>query len=225
MASQATLLQRVRATEDRYFLVKRLVDVTLALSLFLVALPVMVLVGMLVALDSDGPILYRQKRVGQDGVEFDLFKFRSMTHNADDTVHRAAVARFMRGEQINDDPSACDVQKIVNDPRVTRIGKFIRKTSLDELPQLWNIVIGDMSLVGPRPPVPYEVTQYSPRAMQRLDGKPGLTGPWQVYGRGTVTFAQMIEMDVNYLRNRSIWYDLKLVVLTVPAVIKGRGAE
>lgn len=221
MASQATLLQRVRATEDRYFLVKRVVDFTLALTLFLLALPVMVLVAVLVALDSDGPMLYRQKRVGQDGVEFDLYKFRSMTHNADDAIHRVAVARFMRGERINDDPSV-EMQKIANDPRVTRIGKFIRKTSLDELPQLWNIVTGDMSLVGPRPPVPYEVTQYNPRAMQRLDGKPGLTGPWQVYGRGSVTFAQMIEMDVNYLQNRSIFYDLKLVVLTVPAVLKGR---
>ena len=221
MASQATLLQRVRATEDRYFLVKRVVDFTLALTLFLLALPVMVLVAVLVALDSDGPVLYRQKRVGQDGVEFDLYKFRSMTHNADDAIHRVAVARFMRGERINDDPSV-EMQKIANDPRVTRIGKFIRKTSLDELPQLWNIVTGDMSLVGPRPPVPYEVTLYNSRAMQRLDGKPGLTGPWQVYGRGSVTFAQMIEMDVNYLQNRSIFYDLKLVVLTVPAVLKGR---
>ncbi|HZC04090.1 MAG TPA: sugar transferase [Ktedonobacterales bacterium] len=224
MAAPATFLQRVRVREDRYFLVKRLVDIALGLALFSLALPVMLLVGVLVALDTAGPVLYKQKRVGQNGVEFDLYKFRSMAHNADNALHRVAVQQYMRGERLNHERTTDAPFKLGNDPRVTRIGKLIRKTSLDELPQLWNIVIGDMSLVGPRPPVPYEVEMYSPRAMQRLDGKPGLTGPWQVYGRGTVTFSQMIEMDVAYLENRSIWYDLKLVILTAPAVLKGRGA-
>lgn len=224
MAAPTTFLQRVRVREDRYFLVKRIVDIALGLALFSLALPVMLLVGVLVALDTAGPVLYKQKRVGQNGVEFDLYKFRSMTHNADNALHRVAVEQYMRGERLNHERTTDAPFKLGNDPRVTRIGKVIRKTSLDELPQLWNIIIGDMSLVGPRPPVPYEVEMYSSRAMQRLDGKPGLTGPWQVYGRGTVTFSQMIEMDVAYLENRSIWYDLKLVVLTAPAVLKGRGA-
>lgn len=223
MAAPATLLERVRAAEERYFFSKRLLDIVIGLAMFAAALPIMVLVAVLVALDSPGPILYKQRRVGEDGQEFDLYKFRSMRHNADNGVHKVAIARFMKGERLNTSRTTDSPYKLGDDPRVTRIGKFIRKTSLDELPQLWNIVTGEMSLVGPRPPIPYEVELYSKRAMQRLSGKPGLTGPWQVYGRGKVTFHEMVEMDIAYLRNRSLAYDLKLILLTIPAVLNGRG--
>ena len=223
MAAPATFIERVRATEERYFFSKRLLDVVLATAMFAAALPIMVVVAVLVAVDSPGPILYKQRRVGQSGEEFDLYKFRSMRHNADDGIHRTAIARFMKGERLDSSRTPDSPYKLGDDPRITRIGRFIRKTSLDELPQIWNIITGQMSLVGPRPPIPYEVALYSKRAMQRLNGKPGLTGPWQVYGRGTVTFHEMVEMDIAYLRNRSLAYDLKLMLQTIPAVLNGRG--
>ena len=223
MAAPATFIERVRAIEERYFFSKRLLDVVLATAMFAVALPVMLVVAVLVVLDSPGPILYKQRRVGQNGEEFDLYKFRSMRHNADNGIHRKAIMKFMKGERLDTSRTTDSPYKLGDDPRITRVGKFIRKTSLDELPQLWNIIIGQMSMVGPRPPIPYEVELYSKRAMQRLNGKPGLTGPWQVYGRGTVTFHQMVEMDIDYQRNRSLAYDLKLILLTAPAVLKGRG--
>lgn len=223
MAAPATLGERVRLAEERYFVAKRLLDVTLAIVLFTLLMPIMVIVAALVALDSPGPVLFKQKRVGQDGVHFDIYKFRSMCDKADTSVHQAAVKAFMQGDRLNHARTTDAPYKLGDDKRITRLGKFIRRTSLDELPQLWNIIIGDMSFVGPRPPVPYEVAMYSPQAMKRLDGKPGLTGPWQVYGRGTVSYAEMVEMDITYLSNRSIWYDLKLIVLTVPAAVRGKG--
>lgn len=223
MTAPATFDERVRAIEDRYFFSKRTLDIVFGIAMFAAALPIMVVVAVLVALDSPGPILYKQRRVGQDGHEFDMYKFRSMRHNADHSVHHMAVARFMKGERLDTSRTTNSPYKLGDDKRITRFGKFIRRTSLDELPQLWNIVSGEMSLVGPRPPVPYEVAMYSKRAMQRLNGKPGLTGPWQVYGRGKVKFPEMVEMDIAYLRNRSLAYDIKLILATLPAVFKGRG--
>jgi lipopolysaccharide/colanic/teichoic acid biosynthesis glycosyltransferase len=219
MATPATLTERILVSEGRYFVAKRVLDVLLALTLLVVLSPVMAIVAALIALDSPGPVLFRQRRVGQNGVPFDMLKFRSMYHKSDATVHVLAVQRYMQGERLSE--SETSTYKLTDDKRITRAGKFIRKTSLDELPQLWNVVMGEMSLVGPRPPVPYEVDLYTPREMLRLEGKPGLTGPWQVYGRNTVTFKEMIEMDIHYLENRSIWYDLKLIVLTVPAALRG----
>lgn len=223
MATPATLGERIRLTEERYFVAKRLLDVTLAVILFVLLIPLMVVVGAVVAFDSPGPVLFKQKRVGQNGVHFYIYKFRSMCNNADAGVHRAAVQRFMQGERLNHTRTTDVPYKLGDDKRITRVGKFIRRTSLDELPQLWNIIIGDMSFVGPRPPVPYEVEMYNQQAMKRLLGKPGLTGPWQVYGRGTVSYSKMVEMDIDYLSNRSIWYDLKLIVLTGPAALRGKG--
>lgn len=224
MAAPATLSERIVATDGRYFMFKRIMDVAIALTLLALLAPVMAIVALAVALDTPGPVLFRQRRIGQNGMPFDMFKFRSMRHNADASVHRQAIKRFMQGERLNTSRTTDAPFKLGADSRITRIGRFIRKTSLDELPQFWNIVTGEMSLVGPRPPIPYEVELYSQRAMLRLDGKPGLTGPWQVYGRGTVTFDEMIEMDIAYLDNRSIWYDLKLIALTAPAALRGRGA-
>jgi lipopolysaccharide/colanic/teichoic acid biosynthesis glycosyltransferase len=219
MATPATLTERILIPEGRYFVAKRVLDVLLALTLLVLLSPVMAIVAALIALDSRGPVLFRQRRVGQNGAPFDMLKFRSMYHKSDATVHVLAVQRYMQGERLSE--SETSTYKLTDDPRITRVGKFIRKTSLDELPQLWNVVTGEMSLVGPRPPVPYEVDLYTSREMLRLEGKPGLTGPWQVYGRNTVTFKEMIDMDIHYLENRSIWYDLKLIVLTVPAALRG----
>ena len=203
---------------------KRVMDVAIAIGLLLVFGVAMLLIMMCIWLDSEGPIFYKSKRVGADGVEFEMLKFRSMTHRCDDAAHRQAVSKFMNGQSIGDPKSTSGEYKLAHDPRITRIGHFIRRTSLDELPQLWNVLRGDMSMVGPRPPVPYEVTMYNSRAWLRLAGKPGLTGPWQVYGRSTVPFDEMVEMDISYLHSQSLLYDLKLMVLTAPAMISGRGA-
>jgi len=221
MVAPVSLGERARAAEARYFLAKRCLDVILALTLLVLMLPVMLVVAVLVVADSPGPVLFRQRRIGLHGAPFEMLKFRSMRHNADATVHMQAVTRFMNGERLNTSRTTDAPFKLGDDSRITRIGKFIRKTSLDEAPQLWNVITGEMSLVGPRPPVPYEVEQYSSRALRRLEGKPGLTGPWQVYGRGTATFDEMIEMDIRYLDNRSIWYDVKLIALTAPAALRG----
>jgi len=222
MAAPATLSERVRIAEGRYFVAKRMVDVSVALLLMVILSPVMLLVAAMVVADSRGPALFRQRRIGQNGTPFDMFKFRSMRTDCDDAIHKAAVARFMQGERLNADANGVPF-KLGADPRITRVGAVIRKLSLDELPQLWNVIRGDMSLVGPRPCVPYEETMYSQRARRRLEAKPGLTGPWQVYGRGKVTYDEMIEMDLSYLENRSLWYDVKLIALTGPVAILGRG--
>lgn len=221
MATPATLSERILVSDGRYFVAKRVLDVLLASALLVLLSPVMAIVAALIALDSRGPVLFHQRRVGQSGAPFDMLKFRSMYHKSDATVHVLAIQRYMQGERLSESETSNAPYKLTDDPRITRVGKFIRKTSLDELPQLWNVITGEMSLVGPRPPMPYEVELYTSREMLRLECKPGLTGPWQVYGRNTVTFKEMIEMDIGYLENRSIWYDLKLIALTVPAALRG----
>jgi lipopolysaccharide/colanic/teichoic acid biosynthesis glycosyltransferase len=150
-----------------------------------------------------------------------MLKFRSMYGNSDDTIHREAARHFMNGYTLSD--STHNPYKLGDDPRITRVGRLLRKTSLDELPQFWNVLRGEMTLVGPRPPLPYEVDLYSSRDRMRLCGKPGLTGPWQVYGRNKVTFREMVEMDITYLQQQSIWMDIKLVAKTVPVMLQGRG--
>jgi lipopolysaccharide/colanic/teichoic acid biosynthesis glycosyltransferase len=137
--------------------------------------------------------------------------------NGDEDVHRKRVEEMMRNGQT--------LEKAKNDPRITRVGRFIRKTSLDEIPQFWNVLLGEMTLVGPRPPISYEVALYSERDWLRLSGRPGLTGTWQIYGRGNVTLTEMVEMDIAYLREQSIWTDIKLVFLTVPVMIFCKGAS
>ena len=150
-----------------------------------------------------------------------MLKFRSMYENCDDTLHRLAIQKYMEGQKLAE--NATTSYKQVDDPRITRVGRFIRKMSIDELPQFFNVLQGDMTLVGPRPPLPYEVEKYGPYDWLRLSGKPGLTGPWQVYGRSQVTFQSMVKMDIDYLRRQSLREDLKLIALTVPVMITGRG--
>ncbi len=151
-----------------------------------------------------------------------MLKLRTMYAHSTDEPHRAAIERFMRGEALNESDEGL-TNKLDEDRRITRVGAFLRKTGLDELPQFWNVLRGEMSLVGPRPPLPYEVALYTPRDQRRLEGVPGLTGAWQVYGRSRVPFDEMVEMDVTYLRQQSIREDLKLIALTIPVMLLGRG--
>ncbi len=207
-----------------YVRAKRILDILITLLLLPFLSLVMLIVAILIRLGSKGPIFYRQKRIGQDGVEFEMLKFRSMYVNNDDSLHRDAVKRYMNGDLLNNGKSAVNtIYKLVDDPRITRVGRIIRKLSIDELPQFFNVLHGEMSLVGPRPPLPYEVEAYSLRDSLRLRGKPGITGYWQVYGRSRVTFDEMVEMDINYLQQQSILQDIKLIILTIPVVVYGRG--
>ena len=205
---------------DLYPTIKRLVDVLIALAMLIVLAPVMLIVAIAIKLDSQGPVIFRQTRIGKNHRPFTFYKFRSMTHKADCTVHQQFVKSLIHGS--NDCSGA---YKLTSDKRITRVGQFIRKTSLDELPQLFNVLKGDMSLVGPRPPIPYEVAEYKDWHHRRLAVTPGLTGLWQVEGRSLVTFDEMVAMDIAYVEQRSLALDLKLMVNTIPVVLSGRGAR
>ncbi|MFN8651103.1 MAG: sugar transferase [Gemmatimonadales bacterium] len=198
-------------------LVKRVTDLAVSSLALLVAAPVMLLVALLVKRSSPGPVFFRQARIGQGGRRFTILKFRTMVQGADQQ-REALLARSVYSD--------ARLFKIVDDPRVTRIGAFLRRTSLDELPQLFNVLKGDMSLVGPRPPLPSEVELYQAHHYARFDVKPGLTGPWQVSGRNTIRdFDTVIRLESNYIRRWSLWLDLELLFRTVPVVLSGRGAH
>ena len=223
MSIATSPIQETILIHHSYLRAKGIVDTILTLIILLPLLLITIIIALLIKLDSPGPVFFRQKRIGLNGVEFNLLKFRSMYVDADDSIHREAIVKYMNGQKLIERTSENISYKIVNDPRVTNIGRFLRKYSLDELPQFFNILRRDMTLVGPRPPLPYEVDLYSSHDMLRLYGKPGLTGPWQVYGRSSVPFQDMVEMDIAYLRRSSIREDLKLIALTVPVMILGRG--
>lgn len=211
------------ASNASYQKTKRLLDIAFTLLIAPFVILVSVIVAVCIKVDSEGPIFFRQKRVGLNGVEFEMLKFRSMYTNSKSDIHREKIVKYMNGERLNEDSTSDMAYKHLDDPRITRVGSFIRKTSLDELPQFWNVLQGHMSLVGPRPPVPYEVEMYSDHEQLRLSGKPGLTGPWQVYGRSRVTFSTMVDMDIDYLRDQSLWKDIKYIFLTIPVMIFARG--
>ncbi|HEY1350081.1 MAG TPA: sugar transferase [Ktedonobacteraceae bacterium] len=222
MIVQSAPVRETLSLNPGYLRAKRLLDLTITLLLLLPLCMVMALVALLILLDSGGPVLFRQKRVGLNGRDFACLKFRSMHVHSDDGSHRAAVQQFMSGQLLTE--TLCsNPYKLNGDRRITRVGKFIRKTSLDELPQFLNVLRGEMSLVGPRPPLRYEVDLYSSHDLLRLAGKPGLTGIWQVYGRSRVPFPQMVEMDIAYLQQQSLRLDLKLIFLTIPVMVFGRG--
>lgn len=223
MVAQEVLVRDDIAIEERYLRIKRLMDVVLTLLALIPISVVMLVTAIIIRLDSPGPAIYKQTRFGINGAKFTFYKFRSMYNNVASDIHEEATAKYMNGSGVLNQDDKDMPFKLGDDSRVTRVGKFIRKTSIDELPQLWNVLKGDMSIVGPRPPVEYEVIRYSPYHQLRLAGKPGLTGTWQVYGRGRVSFEEMVNQDIEYLETQSLLYDLKLMFLTVPVMVNGKG--
>lgn len=219
----------IPADTTRYYsslgTIKRIVDFVLAGLMLVVLSPLMLLIAILVKRSGSGPVLFVQERLGRDGQPFSFYKFRSMTHNSDDAIHRQFAAMFISG-----DKSGCaesnegdEVFKLKKDPRITPIGAWLRRTSLDELPQLFNILKGDMSLVGPRPPIAYELENYQPWHMERLKAVPGLTGLWQVSGRSSVSFEEMVRLDIRYINEWSPMADLRILLKTIPVVLRGTG--
>lgn len=206
--------------------VKRALDVTAAGVLVALLSPLFLLIAALVKLKSPGPVFFKQARVGEFGKPFMMLKFRSMRVNADNAIHKAFVSELIKGAAPDGATATKNAPfKIENDPRVTSIGRLLRKTSLDELPQLWNVLRGEMSLVGPRPPLTYEVEQYKPWHYRRvLEAKPGITGLWQVSGRSRTTFDDMVRLDLRYAKNNSAWTDIKILLATPRAVMSGKGA-
>jgi len=196
-------------------LTKRSLDVLLCLLGLVAISPMLLLISLAIKLDSKGPVIFRQQRVGRDGRTFEMFKFRSMHVDAEARISQLLAQNEMAGGVIF---------KMRDDPRVTRVGRFIRRTSIDELPQLFNVLRGDMSLVGPRPPLPREVAEYSPSDRDRLDVEPGITCIWQVSGRSEIPFPEQVEMDLQYIHRQSLFEDLRLLARTVPALLRGRGA-
>jgi len=207
---------------------KRVMDVIGSFAALICLSPVLLAIATAIKLTSEGPILFRQKRIGQYGEPFTFLKFRSMRVNNDAREHREYVQKLIAGKA-DKQPSngnAAGVYKLTKDPRVTRVGSFLRRTSLDELPQFFNVLQGKMSLVGPRPPVPYEVEAYDVWHRSRLlEAKPGITGLWQVNGRSRVKFDDMVRLDLRYARTWSPWMDLKILLRTPGAVVLGEGAH
>jgi lipopolysaccharide/colanic/teichoic acid biosynthesis glycosyltransferase len=193
---------------------KRLLDLLAGGALFLLTLPLLALLAIAVKLDAPGPVLYRSTRVGRGGRPFAFYKLRSMVRDAEKV--RAQL------EHLNE--VSGPVFKIANDPRITRVGRLLRRTSLDELPQLWHVLRGEMSLVGPRPPIPEEVLQYEPWQLRRLSVRPGITCTWQVSGRSRLTFDEWMRMDIDYIEHRCFALDMRILLRTVPAVLNGEGA-
>ena len=228
-----------RLKREFYFYSKRALDVLIAVVALILLLPLLLLVAILIPLDSPGSPIFKQTRVSArrkrtargelwEVCEFTCYKFRSMYKTSSSDIHRAFVTAFMH----NDQAGMTDVQgedttvrKLVNDPRISRVGHFIRRTSIDELPQLWNVLKGDMSIVGPRPAIPYEVEMYAPWHQKRLRAKPGLTGWWQIKGRGIVEFDEGVKQDIWYVRHQSLALDLMIIVRTPGAVLTRKGAR
>jgi lipopolysaccharide/colanic/teichoic acid biosynthesis glycosyltransferase len=207
----------------------RALDVAVSALLLLVLAPVFLVLAAAIRLDSSGRAIYRQRRIGRNQEPFTVNKFRSMHSGAGHETHREFVIGLIAARELA--PGETQAQrdesnffKMANDTRVTRVGRFLRKSSLDELPQLWNVLRGDMSLVGPRPPIPYEVEHYPPHWFDRFAVKPGMTGLWQVNGRSELGLEEMIALDVEYARTRSVWLNVKILARTVPVVFAGRGA-
>jgi lipopolysaccharide/colanic/teichoic acid biosynthesis glycosyltransferase len=204
---------------------KRTIDIIGCLIMLMLSAPSFLAIALAVKLSSKGPIFFRQTRVGQYGRSFTFLKFRTMYVNNDASVHKEFVTRLIASREKESPAGGEGVYKITNDRRVTRVGKFLRRTSLDELPQFLNVLRGDMSLVGPRPPIPYELAAYQTWHRRRLlDVKPGITGLWQVTGRSRVKFDEMVRLDLRYAMSWTPWLDVRILMRTPFAVIKGSGA-
>ena len=206
---------------------KRGIDIAGSILGIIFLSPLILITVLSVKITSPGPVVFRQLRLGQKGARFQFYKFRSMRTDTDDQIHRNYVENLIKGnlDEINQGEKEKPLYKIKADPRVTRVGKIIRKLSIDELPQLYNVLKGEMSLVGPRPPLPYEVEKYEPWHLRRiLEVKPGITGLWQVEGRSKTSFNDMVRLDLRYVQNWSLGLDFKILLKTVKAVLKPTGA-
>jgi lipopolysaccharide/colanic/teichoic acid biosynthesis glycosyltransferase len=215
--------------DDRIFLFsKRIIDILCSLSGILLFSPLMIAIAIAIKLTSKGPILFKQRRLGYLGKEFNFLKFRSMKVDSDDSVHREYVEKLIQGDtdKINHGDAKNPVFKIQNDSRITQIGRIIRNTSLDELPQFFNVLRGEMSMVGPRPPIYYEVENYKRWHLERiLEAKPGITGPWQLYGRSRTTFDEMVRLDLQYVYHRNPILDIKIIFKTFFVFFNQDGAH
>jgi len=212
-----------QAGTERSLAVKRTIDYLLAGAFVVLTAPLFALIALAIKVTSSGPVFFMQHRIGQDGRLFPFFKFRTMRHNSDDRAHREFSRDFITGSNGNSSNGA-KVYKLTRDPRVTWVGQFLRRTSLDELPQLFNVLRGEMSLVGPRPPLPYELEHYQDWHKRRLSIRPGITGLWQVSGRSSVPFDEMVLLDVYYIEHRSTLMDLRIMAKTLPVMFNGSGA-
>jgi lipopolysaccharide/colanic/teichoic acid biosynthesis glycosyltransferase len=220
-------LKRKSSRKRLPLVIKRVIDIVGSAALLLVLSPFLTLIMALIKLTSKGPVIYKQERLGRFGARFKCLKFRTMYSNNDPKIHQEYVQKFIAGKDglNNSEGSDKPVYKLVKDPRVTFVGGLLRKTSLDELPQFWNVLRGDMSLVGPRPPVPYEFEVYDIWHRRRvLEVRPGVTGLWQVSGRNRTRFDEMVRLDLRYCQTWSIWLDLKILLATPKAVFNGGGA-
>ncbi len=204
---------------------KRFIDLSVSLMVLFLGLPFFLAISILIKLTSKGPVFFTQERIGEDGKEFTFFKFRTMRANVDDTIHREFTRKFIQGDisDSNLDTPDASVYKLKEDPRITGVGRFLRATSLDELPQFINIIRGEMSVVGPRPPLKYEYKYYDEWHKLRLKAKPGITGLWQVSGRSSVPFQEMVLLDLYYIENWSHILDIKIMFRTIPVMLSGTG--
>ncbi|MCK4350587.1 MAG: sugar transferase [Candidatus Krumholzibacteria bacterium] len=205
--------------------VKRSIDVVVSLLVLIFGFPFFLAIALLIKITSKGPVFFRQRRVGRDGSTFILFKFRTMKLGLDDTAHREFTKSFINGHSMHTplDHNGDSVYKLTGDPRVTGIGSFLRRVSLDELPQFINIIKGEMTVVGPRPSLPYEYDCFKDWHKLRVKVKPGLTGLWQVSGRSTVTFDEMVKLDLYYIESWALLMDIKIMFKTLPVMLAGTG--
>jgi lipopolysaccharide/colanic/teichoic acid biosynthesis glycosyltransferase len=231
-------LYTAQQQKDFYFACKRGLDIIGSAALLIVLSPIFLVLAILIKLDSPGPVFFKQERIGSkrrsnengtywEMVPFKILKFRSMTDKADSSLHQAYMRAFIKNNEAEMSElqgAQTEVRKLVSDPRVTRVGKFIRKTSLDELPQLWNVLVGDISLVGPRPALQYEVDMYEAWHHRRLETVPGVSGLWQVTARSSANFDEMVSLDIEYIEQQSFWMDIKIIIQTPISVIFGKGA-
>ena len=231
-------LRLVSEGSNIYYTLKRMMDFTLAFILLALLFPLMLLVAIVIFIYSPGPIFFKQERVGArrqsyggrsawKRVDFYCYKFRTMKINADPSVHQAYIKALIENDEaqmVALQGAPTQPRKLVNDNRIIRPGKFLRKLSLDELPQLWNVLIGDMSLIGPRPAIPYEVDMYKPWHLRRLEAQPGITGLQQVTARCTTDFDEQVQYDIEYIDNQSLWLDIKIIIKTPLAILSTKGA-
>lgn len=235
------LVRPLNGQEASFYRTKRAVDAVVAGLLLLALLPLLPIIALAILIDSGFPIIYSQQRVKSrrilvDGEwvwrlePFTFYKFRTMYQGVVSTSHERYMAAYIAGDEATlaqlrpDDTEKAGTYKLLEDPRVTPVGRILRGLSIDELPQLWNVLVGDMSLVGPRPPIPYEVALYRPQDMERFASLPGVTGLWQVSGRSELSFDEMIALDTDYIRRQTLGLDLKILLQTMPAVVSRKGA-